>query len=350
MTITESEVAKKKILVTGGAGFIGANFVHYISRERSNWEVVVLDKLTYSGNISNINSLIDAGKITFVKGDITSRKDCEYVSSLGTWDYVFHFAAESHVDRSIMDSTEFLKTNIIGTQCLIDVLKKKGVAKFIHISTDEVYGSLGSEGLFYEDTQLDPTSPYAASKASSDLVVLSYFKTFNFPVVITRCTNNYGAFQFPEKMIPLFVINALRDEKLPLYGDGKQIRSWIHVDDHCAGVLACAELGRVGQVYNLGGQAEDEVTNKVVAERILTYLEKPFSLIKHVEDRLAHDTRYAVDTTKARTELKWTPKHNFDSGLLATIDWYKVNKTWWENIMDKSYQDYYHKMYNRALA
>jgi dTDP-glucose 4,6-dehydratase len=281
---------KKRVAVTGAAGFIGSNLVHYLVKHRPDWSVTVLDLLTYAGNLENISGLCDSGKVIFNKVDIASP---EQVSKClkGEFDIVFHLAAESHVDRSIHDASDFVRTNVVGTQVLLSAAVALKIPRFIHISTDEVYGSLGPSGSFNEESPLDPTSPYAASKAASDLMVMAAHKTHGLNAVVTRCTNNYGPYQFPEKFMPLFITNALEDKKLPLYGDGLNVRSWIHVDDHCEALLRVAENGRAGQVYNIGGASEAEVPNKDVAYMILKQLGKPESLIEQVTDSLAQDRR-----------------------------------------------------------
>ncbi|MDZ4786031.1 MAG: dTDP-glucose 4,6-dehydratase [bacterium] len=338
------------VLITGGAGFIGANFVHFLRRVRPSWNISVIDLLTYAGNLSNISSLIDEDKITFIKGDISDSFFIDSIMADSTFDFVFNFAAESHVDRSIHSAASFVKTNVLGTQNLVDAARAKKVKRFIQISTDEVYGSLGPTGYFYENTPLDPTSPYAASKAASDLVALAAFKTHGFDLVLTRCTNNYGPYQFPEKLIPLFVTNALEDKSLPLYGDGMNVRSWLHVDDHCSAVLSVAEKGKAGEVYNVGSGPEGELPNVQVTDLILKKLNKPKSLIKQVADRLAHDKRYAVDFTKINKELGWSPTVRFEVGLSETVDWYVNNQNWWKQIKSGEYIKFYDKNYSQRLA
>ncbi|MCL4132308.1 UNVERIFIED_CONTAM: hypothetical protein GTU68_042590 [Idotea baltica] len=339
-----------KVLVTGGAGFIGSNFVRLLVEERPDWEVCVLDLLTYAGNIESINDLISESKISFEKADIANSDEMERVFNKFKPELVFHFAAESHVDRSIHSASEFVRTNVVGTQNLINCARNSSIKRFIHVSTDEVYGSLGAEGVFYESTPLDPTSPYASSKAASDLMVLAACKTHGFDAVLTRCTNNYGPYQFPEKLIPLFIANALEDKKLPLYGDGMNVRSWIYVKDHCEAVLLVAEKGISGEVYNIGSTSEGELTNKHVTEVILKSLDKPDSLVQYVEDRLAHDLRYAVSIDKISNELGWQPKIGFDEGISLTIDWYLNNKDWWERIRSGEYIEFYEKHYQKSLA
>lgn len=334
-----------KVLVTGAAGFIGSNLVHYLSKERPSWKITALDLLTYAGNLKNISSLLEVGKVAFEKADITDGQAMDKLFEREKFDLVFHLAAESHVDRSIMSAREFVNTNVMGTQELLDAAYKHKVGRFVHISTDEVYGSLGPTGAFVETTPLDPTSPYAASKAASDLMVLAFCKTHQFNASVTRCTNNYGFYHFPEKLIPLFITNAMEDKKLPLYGDGMNVRSWLFVTDHCDALLRVAEKGRAGEVYNIGGNAEAELPNKEVTRMILEILGKPADLVQRVGDRPAHDRRYAVDTTKIKNELGWTPKTPFKEGLARTVAWYQENQEWWSEIKSGAYLSYYEKNY-----
>ena len=335
-----------KVLVTGAAGFIGSNLVHYLIQQRPEWQLVALDSLTYAGNLKNIGKEIEGGKVTFSKTDIADEQAIEALFSREKFDLVFHLAAESHVDRSILSAKEFVRTNVVGTQVLLDAALAHKVNRFVHISTDEVYGSLGPTGRFYETTPLDPTSPYSSSKAASDLLVLAYCKTHKMNASITRCTNNYGPFQFPEKLIPLFITNALEGKKLPLYGDGMNVRSWIYVTDHCDGLLRVAEKGRAGEVYNLGGSEDCELPNKEVTFAILDILGKGRDLIQQVADRPAHDLRYAVDYTKSKNELGWEPATPFKDGLAKTVAWYLDNKSWWEEIKSGEYLSYYEKNYS----
>jgi dTDP-glucose 4,6-dehydratase len=335
-----------KVLVTGAAGFIGSNLVHYLVAQRPEWKIVALDSLTYAGNLKNIGKEIEGGKVTFSKTDIADEQAIEVLFSKEKFDLVFHLAAESHVDRSILSAKEFVRTNVVGTQVLLDASLAHKVGRFVHISTDEVYGSLGPTGKFYETTPLDPTSPYSSSKAASDLLVLAYCKTHKMNASITRCTNNYGPFQFPEKLIPLFITNALEGKKLPLYGDGMNVRSWIYVTDHCDGLLRVAEKGRAGEVYNLGGSEDCELPNKEVTFAILDILGKGRDLIQQVADRPAHDLRYAVDYTKSKTELGWEPATTFKDGLAKTVAWYLENKVWWTEIKSGEYLSYYEKNYS----
>ncbi len=313
------------VLVTGGCGFIGSNFVRHLLATDPGAAVVNLDALTYAGNPANLADLADHPRYTFIKGDVTSRDDVRAAMRRGITD-VIHFAAESHVDRSIQDSGPFVHTNVIGTQVLLDAAREFAVAKYVQVSTDEVYGSLGDTGFFTEETPLHPNSPYSASKAAGDLLVQAYHHTFGMPVVITRCSNNYGPYQFPEKLIPLFVTRLLNDEQVPVYGDGQQVRDWIHVLDHCRGVEAAWRKGKPGEVYNFGGRCE--MTNLALTKLLLKLLGKPETLIKYVEDRLGHDRRYAIDCAKAEDELAWVPRVKFDGGLSETIAWYEANAAW----------------------
>ncbi|RMG43209.1 MAG: dTDP-glucose 4,6-dehydratase [Candidatus Dadabacteria bacterium] len=334
-----------KTLITGAAGFIGSNFVHYLVSERPDWQVSALDVLTYAGNFENIASLVESGKVEFLKIDITDREAIEDLFKSEQFDIVFHFAAESHVDRSILGADAFVKTNVLGTQILIDAARAGKVERFMHISTDEVYGSLDSKGRFSENSPLNPSSAYSASKAGSDLLCLAAFKTHGFPVIVTRCTNNYGPYQFPEKLIPLFITNALEDRELPLYGDGMNVRSWLYVTDHCEALVKLAESGRVGEVYNIGGEEEAEVANLEVTRLILKELGKPEDLIKKVADRPGHDRRYALSCQKIREEVGWQPTISFADGLKRTIDWYLANSDWWKRIKSGEYLEYYKKNY-----
>lgn len=333
----------KKILVTGSAGFIGSSFVK-LMLTKGDYEVISFDALTYAGNLENLDSLKDNPKHTFVKGNIESKSDLEKVFDEHKIDGVINFAAESHVDRSIMDSSPFVSTNVFGTVNLLDFSKKHNVERYLQVSTDEVYGSLGATGKFTERTNLKPNSPYSASKTAADNFVRSYYKTFDFPALITRCSNNYGPYQFPEKLIPLMIMNALSDKDLPVYGDGMNVRDWIYVDDHCQAILEVFEKGRVGQVYNIG--AENEMPNIEIVKQILSYLNKPESLIKYVKDRPGHDKRYAMDNTKISSELGWTPKYDFENGLKLTIDWYLDNMDWVERVISGEYRDYYKSNYS----
>jgi dTDP-glucose 4,6-dehydratase len=335
-----------KVLVTGAAGFIGSNLVRYLCSVKPEWKICALDMLTYAGNLNNISDLIEQEKIRFEKHDIANESVIKDLFEEAKFDLVFHLAAESHVDRSIHSASEFVRTNVMGTQSLLNAALETNVQRFVHISTDEVYGSLGPSGCFYEETPLDPTSPYAASKASSDLMVLSFAKTHKMDAVITRCTNNYGPYQFPEKFIPLFISNALENKELPLYGDGMNVRSWIFVTDHCEALLKVAEAGKSGQVYNIGGGPDGEIPNKEVAGRLLTLLSKPETLIRYVTDRPAHDRRYAVSISKISSQLGWTPRISFEEGLKRTVKWYLDNQDWWRAIKSGDYLTYYEKNYS----
>jgi dTDP-glucose 4,6-dehydratase len=336
-----------KVLITGGAGFIGSNFVNYMVKKYPNYQIINLDALTYAGNLENVKEVENEPNYRFVKGDITNRELVESLFAEGV-DAVVNFAAESHVDRSITDPGVFVRTNIQGTQVLLDAAKKYGVKKYVQISTDEVYGTLGETGYFTETTPLAPNSPYSASKAGADLLVRAYHETYGLPVNITRCSNNYGPYHFPEKLIPLMIINALNDRPLPVYGDGLNVRDWLHVEDHCAAIDLVLHKGRNGEVYNIGGNNERK--NIEVVKAILQYLNKPESLITFVEDRLGHDRRYAIDATKIREELGWQPRYTFEEGLKKTIDWYLENRSWWENILSGEYKEYYERQYGQKLG
>ena len=335
-----------KLLVTGGAGFIGSNFVLYLLEKDESIEIVNLDVLTYAGNLANLKAVEDDPRYRFVRGDIVDAGLVEEIMADGI-SAVINFAAESHVDRSIIDPDAFIKTNILGTHVLLDAARKYDVSRFIQISTDEVYGSLGPEGYFTEETSLDPTSPYSASKTSSDLLALACFKTFNLPVMVTRCSNNYGPYQFPEKLIPLFITNALEDKPLPLYGDGKNIRDWLHARDHAAAIEAVLKKGVPGEVYNIGGN--NERTNLEITEAILTALDKPKDLIRFVTDRPGHDRRYAIDSSKIQQQLGWEPSYTFDRAMEETVSWYVENRWWWEEIKSGQYQEYYKNFYGDLL-
>jgi dTDP-glucose 4,6-dehydratase len=334
------------VLVTGGCGFIGTNLVRLLLAERPDWRIVNLDKLTYAGNPENLADLEGHARYRLVRGDICNGELVADVLGTERIDAVMHLAAESHVDRSILTPAVFVDTNVRGTQVLLEAAREHGVQRFLHVSTDEVYGSLGPEGLFSEETPLDPSSPYSASKASSDLLALAYARTFHVPVLVTRCSNNFGPYQFPEKLIPLMIANALRDRPLPVYGDGLNVRDWIQVEDHCRGLLAALERGTVGQVYNLGGSSERP--NLHIVRRVLALLGKPESLIQYVKDRPGHDRRYAMDTRKARAELGWTPRHEFEAALAATVRWYVEQRGWWERVISGEYLKYYERQYGRA--
>ncbi len=333
-----------KLLVTGGAGFIGSNFILYILGERKDYELVNFDALTYAGNLANLKGVEKNPKYSFVKGDIADGAAVQSVIKDGI-DVVINFAAESHVDRSIMDPNTFIRTNVLGTNVLLSAARENDVKLFIQISTDEVYGSLGPEGLFTEEFPLDPTSPYSASKTSADLLALAYHKTYGLPVIVTRCSNNYGPYQFPEKLIPLFITNAMEDKPLPVYGDGMNVRDWIHTLDHSRAVETVMNKGVPGEVYNIGGN--NERTNIEITERILKALDKPKSLIRFVKDRPGHDRRYAIDSTKIMSELGWRPDYDFEKAMDETVSWYRENRAWWEEIKSGKYQEYYLKHYGK---
>jgi len=332
-----------KILVTGGAGFIGSSFVRYVLRTQPGVEIVNYDLLTYAGNLRNLEEVASDSRYSFVRGDIADNDSVRAVFEAHRIDAVVNFAAETHVDRSIEDSTPFVRSNIVGTQCLLDNARRFRVSRFVQISTDEVYGSLGPEGAFREDTPIDPSSPYSASKAGADMLVLSYFRTHKFPIVITRCTNNYGPFQFPEKLIPVLISNAMNDRSLPIYGDGLNVREWIFADEHSRAVWLALTRGGDGEVYNIG--SGQEKTNLEVVRAVLTLLGKPESLITYVKDRPGHDRRYAMDCSKIRREWGWKSEIEFSEGLAQTIGWYKSHQDWMREIKDASYLSYYDRMY-----
>ena len=332
----------EKILVTGGCGFIGSNFIRHILDVEKNVEVINFDLLTYAGNLANLKDVEKNPRLSFVKGDIADKAAVDSAMAKGV-NAVIHFAAESHVDRSILDSSPFIRSNVMGTQVLLDSAKAHKVDRFVHVSTDEVYGTLGDTGFFTEETPLAPNSPYSASKAASDLLVRSYVHTFHFPALTTRCSNNYGPFQFPEKLIPLFISNLTRNETIPVYGDGLNVRDWIHVKDHCAGIHAVWRKGRIGEVYNLGGKSER--TNIALTKTLLSIMGKNESSIKYVKDRPGHDKRYAIDCSKAEKELGWNPTHIFEEGLKETVQWYLSNPDWVNSIRTGEYMSYYQKQY-----
>lgn len=319
-----------KILVTGGAGFIGSNFIRYMLG-KYDYKIVNLDLLTYAGNISSLDDVKNNKNYTFIKGDICDEKLADKIISGGI-DVIINFAAESHVDRSITDPGIFIKTNVLGTQNLLEHAKKYKI-KMIQISTDEVYGSLGSTGYFTENTPIDASSPYSASKASADLLVMAYHRTFGIDVNITRCSNNYGPYQFPEKLIPLFITNAMENKQVPLYGDGLNVRDWLFVEDHCSAIDTVLHKAKPGTIYNIGGN--NEKTNRYITDTVLKNLGKDESLIKYVQDRLGHDRRYAIDATKIKTELGWQPKYVFEDAIVKTIQWYIDNKKWWQSLKNK---------------
>ena len=353
----------KRVLVTGGAGFIGSNFVQYILEHEQNLVLLVnLDLLTYAGNLENLKTVEDDPRYRFVKGDIRDKDLVERLFAEYDFDTVVHFAAESHVDRSIVEPEIFLTTNVVGTQTLLDAAKRhwkvdpedkysrefRPGVRYLQVSTDEVYGALGKTGMFQETTPLSPNSPYSASKASAGLVVRAYHQTYGMPVNITRCSNNYGPYQFPEKLIPLMIHNAQMDKPLPVYGDGMQIRDWLHVADHCAAIYTVLTKGKIGEIYNIGGN--NEKANLEIVRLILKELDKPESLITYVKDRPGHDRRYAIDNTKITTELGWAPAYTFEQGIYETIQWYLNHPDWVERITSGDYQNYYHKMYDKAEA
>lgn len=328
------KMSQKRILVTGGCGFIGSNFVKYMLNRHDDYKIINFDALTYAGNPDNLTDIEDHANYQFIKGDITNADQVK--EAMTGIDYVVHFAAESHVDRSITDPSVFVRTNINGTYNLLESAMNEGVEKFIHVSTDEVYGSLPEDGYFTEVTPLAPNSPYSASKASSDLLVRSYFETYQFPGIITRCSNNYGVYQFPEKLIPLMITNAVEDKSLPVYGDGMNVRDWLYVDDHCEAIDVVLHKGKAGEVYNIGGN--NEWHNIDLVKLILKDLNKPESLIEFVQDRLGHDRRYAIDSTKIKEELGWSPKVQFEEGIKKTIAWYENNADWIKRIKTGEYQ------------
>ena len=334
------------ILITGGAGFIGTNFVYYQLQHHPEDQVVCLDALTYAGNLENLTEALKNPRFRFVKGDIADREAVNALFEEEKPDIVVNFAAESHVDRSITQPELFLRTNIMGTQVLMDACRKYGVQRYHQVSTDEVYGDLPLDRpdlFFTEDTPIHTSSPYSASKASADLLVLAYFRTFHLPVSITRCSNNYGPYHFPEKLIPLMITRALNDQSLPVYGKGENVRDWLYVEDHCAAIDLVMRKGREGEVYNVGGH--NERTNLDVVKTVLRELGKPESLITFVADRPGHDRRYAIDPSKIHAELGWLPRTKFDDGIHQTVQWYLDNRQWWEHILAGEYQNYYQAMY-----
>lgn len=333
-----------RILVTGGAGFIGSNFIRHVLSKHPEYKIVNLDKLTYAGNPHNLKDAERNSNYQFIKGDIC---DSELVENLlkQKIDAIINFAAETHVDRSLYDPEVFVKTNVLGTQVLLEAGLRHKIERFVQISTDEVYGSLGEKGKFTEESPLMPNSPYSASKAGADLLIRSYIKTFNFPAIITRSCNNYGPYQFPEKLIPLFITNALDDRELPIYGDGLYVRDWIYVEDHCKAIDLILHKGKVGETYNISSSVEK--TNLDITHLILENSKKPESLIKHVKDRPAHDRRYALNSEKTRNELGWEPEISFEQGMKLTIDWYLKNRDWWQKVKSGEYLKYYEKHYIR---
>jgi len=333
------------VLVTGGCGFIGSNFIHYLLETDPETRIVNFDALTYAGNLSNLKDAENHPRYRFFRGDITDPAAVRAAMTTGGAPVhsVIHFAAESHVDRSIQDSSPFVRTNVLGTQVLLDAARTLGVKRFVQVSTDEVYGSLGATGAFTEETPLAPNSPYAASKAAADFMVRSYVHTFCLPAVITRCSNNYGPYQFPEKLLPLFISNLERNEPVPVYGDGLNVRDWIHVRDHCAAIHKVWQMGKVGEVYNIGGHCEK--TNLELTHTLLDIMGKPRTLIRYVKDRPGHDRRYAIDCGKIERELGWKPAIGFTEGLSRTVAWYLENQDWVARIRTREYLNYYRKQY-----
>ena len=335
-----------KILVTGAAGFIGSNFVFHMRKTHPEYDIIALDSLTYAGNLETLAPVMEEDHFTFVRCDITDRDGVRKVFEEHHPDVVVNFAAESHVDRSIEDPGVFLRTNILGTQVLMDSCREFGIQRFHQVGTDEVYGDLPLDRpdlFFTEDLPLQASSPYSASKASADLLAMAYHRTYGLPVTISRCSNNYGPYQFPEKLIPLMIANALADKPLPVYGTGENVRDWLYVEDHCRAIDMILENGKVGEVYNIGGH--NERSNLDVVKTILKHLGKPESLITFVGDRKGHDLRYAIDPSKIHGELGWLPETKFDDGIRQTIDWYLNNESWWKNIISGDYMEYYEKMY-----
>jgi dTDP-glucose 4,6-dehydratase len=331
------------LLVTGGAGFIGSNYIRFLLRTDPDARIVNLDKLTYAGNLDSLGDAAADPRYAFVRGDIADRQLVDHLLRSHRIDSVINFAAESHVDRSIVNPEVFVTTNVLGTQNLLFLARENKIQRFLQVSTDEVYGSLGPEGKFHEDTPLAPNSPYSAAKTSADLLCRAWFHTFGFPVVVTRCSNNYGPYQFPEKLIPLMIINALNDRELPVYGDGLNVRDWIFVEDHCRAIDVVFRKGRAGEVYNIGGDCERR--NIDIVRQVLGLLGKPESLIRFVKDRPGHDRRYAMDNTKIRAELGWAPAVMFENGLRLTVDWYLSHRSWWEKVMTGEYLTMYERIY-----
>ena len=331
------------ILITGGAGFIGSNLVLHLLGKYPDCRIVNMDKLTYAGNLENLDSVKHDNRYHFELGDICDRSIVERALAEYSIDAIINVAAETHVDRSIMGSAEFIQTNIVGTHVLLELAREKHIAKFVQVSTDEVYGSLGETGKFNEETPLHPNSPYAASKAAADNFVLAYHHTYGLPSVITRCSNNYGPFQFPEKLIPLMIVNALNGRRLPVYGDGMNVRDWLHVADHCSAIDAVLHRGTIGEVYNVGGN--NEKPNLELVRLLLKLLGKPESLISFVKDRPGHDRRYAIDSSKIQKDLGWSPSFTFELGMKETVEWYLQHRKWWERITSGEYKEYYRKMY-----
>lgn len=326
-----------KVLVTGGAGFIGCNFIMHMLKRYPNDHIVNVDSLTYAGNLESLTEIEAHPHYRHIQADITDAQAMDEIFQQGI-DYVVNFAAESHVDRSIVDPSVFVRTNVLGTQVLLDAAKKYGVSNYVQISTDEVYGTLGDTGLFTESTSLAPNSPYSASKAAADLLVRAYHETYGLAANITRCSNNYGPYQFPEKLIPLMIVLAWNDKPLPVYGDGLNVRDWLHVEDHCSAIDLVMRQGISGEVYNIGGN--NERTNIQIVNTLLDHLDKPRSLITYVPDRLGHDRRYGIDATKLRDQLGWEPKYHFEAGIIQTISWYLDHKSWWQRIQSGAYRQH----------
>ncbi|WII38864.1 dTDP-glucose 4,6-dehydratase [Paenibacillus thiaminolyticus] len=326
-----------RLLVTGGMGFIGSNFILYMLSRRPEMHITNLDALTYAGNPDNLQHIADSEAYRFIRADITDAAAVEQVMAEGAFDAIVHFAAESHVDRSIADPESFVRTNVLGTFRLLESARRHSIPRFIHVSTDEVYGTLGSTGFFTEESPLMPNSPYSASKAGSDMLARSYARTYDMPVIITRCSNNYGPRQFPEKLIPTIITQAIRDRPIPVYGDGSHVRDWLFVNDHCAAIDAALRHGQPGEVYNIGGHQER--TNLEVVRMVLNELGKPESLIAFVSDRPGHDLRYAIDPAKTERELGWTPSVSLAEGMKETISWYVNNRAWWERVLSGAYLD-----------
>ena len=336
------------IIVTGGAGFIGSNFIYYMLKKHPSDHIICVDKLTYAGNLETLENAMEKKNFKFIRADIADRRAVYRIFEQEKPDIVVNFAAESHVDRSIENPEIFLQTNVIGTSVLLDACRKYGIDRYHQVSTDEVYGDLPLDRpdlFFTEETNLKTSSPYSASKAGADLLVMAYHRTYKIPTTISRCSNNYGPYHFPEKLIPLMIINALSDKKLPVYGDGKNVRDWLYVEDHCRAIDLILQKGRVGEVYNIGGH--NERANIDVVKTILKELGKPEDLIEHVTDRKGHDRRYAIDPTKIHTELGWEPETKFEDGIKKTVKWYLEHKGWWQHIIDGDYQHYYEDMYSR---
>ena len=334
-----------KLAITGGAGFIGSNFIYHIEKNRPDYKIINIDALTYAGNLKNLNKIINNKNYKFYKCDITNIKDLKIIFEKENFDYVLNFAAETHVDRSIENPSVFVTTNVLGTQNLLSLSEKFKVKKYLQISTDEVYGSLGDTGFFTENTPLSPNSPYSASKTSADLMVQAFNHTYGLHTLITRCSNNYGPYQFPEKLIPLLINNAKNDKQIPVYGDGTNIRDWLYVEDHCSAILTVLENGSSGSVYNIGGN--NEKRNIDLIKTILAKMNKSNNLITFVKDRPGHDKRYAIDPAKIKDELGWEPKFNFDDAIEDTINWYLTNSEWLDSVISKDYLKYYDMMYSK---